>query len=266
MAVQLAEVQAAAQRKHERLSHSVQEVVDWDPNTRSGHSRTAHFDFSVSVPNGTTVCLDIVQSRRELNEPGEPQLGTGGVVWMAAVGLARYLEHHFTSGLEDWRVLELGCGTGLVSYVAAALGASVTCTDTPECLAKVTVPNIEANATRLQGSVAARELVWGQTALEPAFGQGVNWWELVVAADCVYRSEHAALLLHTLQGVLGPGRKALVALDRRGREGSNAFLQAAGSAESGFAMREVDNAVEMPSGYRFVHFLLVELTRISEMD
>ena len=36
-----------------------------------------------------------------------------------------------------------------------------------------------------------------------------------------------------------------------------------GSHASRRSSREVDNAVEMPTGYRFVHFLLLELTRVA---
>ena len=37
-------------------------------------------------------------------------------------------------------------------------------------------------------------------------------------------------------------------------------------AAAGFAVREVDAAVEMPVGFRFVHFGLVELVRRGEGD
>ena len=147
---------------------------------------------------------------------------------MAAIGLARYLEHTYQqAGLTGLRVLELGCGTALVSLAAAALGAAVVATDTPECLETATAPNLERNRAALRGTVEARELIWGATPLEPHFGAGIGWWDLVVASDIIYRAEHVAQLLDSLRGVVGPGRIALIAFDRRGRVGLLAVHQAA---------------------------------------
>jgi predicted nicotinamide N-methyase len=43
-------------------------------------------------------------------------------------------------------VIELGCGTGLVGIVAAALGAAVTATDGEAALVELAALNYEANA------------------------------------------------------------------------------------------------------------------------
>jgi predicted nicotinamide N-methyase len=145
----------------------------------------------------------------------------------------------------------------MVSLVGAVLGMSVVATDIPECLAHDTAPNVEANAAVLQGSkgtLEARPLVWGETPLEP-FGAA---WDLVVASDVIYRSEHVPLLLSTLKAVTGPNTTSFVAFDRRGREGIEAFLRAVKAEDSGLSFHEVGSE-EMPPGYRFVHFGLVEL-------
>lgn len=94
-----------------------------------------------------------------------------------------------------------------------------------------------------------------------------------MASDVIYRAAHVPLLLHTLQGLVrGLERQghhhrrtkkatttALVAFDKRGREGVEAFLKAAAAPGSGFALRHVC-AAEMPPGARFTHFGCVELT------
>jgi len=258
-----AELQSVVQRTRERLASRVQDTVSWDVNLRNREERFAPFIFEMQVlgeRNGP-LQLQIEASRGALQEPDDPRMGTGGVVWSGGIGLARYLEQQYgTAGMAGRRVLELGCGTGLVSLVAAALGAVVTATDIASVLSSVTVANLEAHSW-LSGSVTPLELVWGSTALEPLFGRESGWWDLVVGADVLYHAQHAPLLLATLQGVVGPGCKALVAVDRRGREGVKAFLHACAGC---FAVREVDNAQEMPVGYRFVHVGLYELTRRNE--
>ena len=105
------------------------------------------------------------------------------------------------------KVLELGCGTGLVSLLLAHLGAIVTATDIPDCLVTHTRPNVARNVKRfkesgmaLRGEVLVEELVWGLTPLE---GVGRDW-DLIVASDVIYRAEHVPLLLETLTGVTGP--------------------------------------------------------------
>ena len=251
------ELSAAARRASDRLAQNIQESVPWDVNTQTAQARRVPLRFEIAG-----VTLEIAQSSVALAEPGAPQSGTGSVVWTAAVGLARYLEH--AESLDGKRVLELGAGTALVSLAAAALGADAVATDIPACVAGVTAPNIAANRGRVRGACEARELVWGETELEPQFGRGAGWWDLVVASDVVYRAEQVPPLVATLQGVVGPGRRALIAFERRGRAGNDAFLKALAAA--GFAVREVDAAVEMPVGFRFVHFGLVELVRRGEGD
>ena len=156
----ISELQGAVARRKERSANATQDVVEWDLNTKGLSERLAPFVFEMQDcvdTNGAPVRLQIAQPMGALNEPGVPQSGTGSALWTAAIGLARYLEHRYHRGAEGAltgrRVLELGCGTGLVSLVAAALGGDVVATDIPECIESVTSFNIEANAPVLKGSV-----------------------------------------------------------------------------------------------------------------
>jgi predicted nicotinamide N-methyase len=136
----------------------------------------------------------------------------------------------------------------------------VVATDIPECLTHDTAPNVAANEAVLRGlgTLEMRPLVWGETPLD-TFG---NHWDLVVASDVIYRADHVSLLLDTLKGVMGPSTTAFVAFDRRGREGVEAFLTKAKQENSGLTIRDV-GIDEMPLGYRFVHFGLIELRAAS---
>mmetsp|Transcript_82151 Transcript_82151/g.232602 ORF Transcript_82151/g.232602 Transcript_82151/m.232602 type:complete len:342 (+) Transcript_82151:78-1103(+) len=300
------------------VASRTQEEVAWDLNMRNAAERLAPYRHEMLGGDGAY--LEIMQSAAPTGEPGAPEKGTGAALWTAALGLARYLEHRFgppKAGVRvvaGQRVLELGCGTGLVSLVMGWLGASVVATDIPDCINVHTVPNVDANITRLRGAAAdadaegtpaaiddnaggggstsggraylgeveVKELTWGQTPLDE-FG---NEWDMVVASDVIYRAEHVDLLLQTLQGVIGRTTVGYVAFDRRGREGlqvtwatplrvgvmdsahvriltplAQAFLKATKRPGSGLTLREVEMD-EMPAGYRFVHFGLVELRAV----
>mmetsp|Transcript_45407 Transcript_45407/g.91615 ORF Transcript_45407/g.91615 Transcript_45407/m.91615 type:complete len:269 (+) Transcript_45407:90-896(+) len=250
------EIARAASLRASRQAEQQAEEVTWDLNLKSAEQRLAPYSFVFSdIPDSVLV---IEQRNEQRNEPGSPASGTGSALWSAAIGLARFIEfrygHLAGPGLN---CIELGCGTGMVSLVSAVMGMTVVATDIPECLANDTVPNVEANAAVLEGregTVETRPLVWGTTPLEH-FG---SEWDLVVASDVIYRAEHVPLLLETLKGVMGPATTAYVAFDRRGREGVEAFLRSIKAENSSFAVRDVGSD-EMPAGYRFVHFGLVEL-------
>ncbi|TNM90974.1 hypothetical protein fugu_003263 [Takifugu bimaculatus] len=67
-----------------------------------------------------------------------------GMIWPAALAVCHHLDSHRQEiNLVDKAVLELGAGTGLVSVVAALLGAWVTATDLP-----VVLNNLTANVSR----------------------------------------------------------------------------------------------------------------------
>lgn len=265
------ELQASASRRASASKLAVQEEVEWDVNTRPLTERLAPFRFEFLPPaDGSEAVadgawLEIVQAAEALGEPGDPSKGTGAALWSAAIGLARFLEGRFGTApppLAGCRVLELGCGTGLVSLCLACLGADVVATDIPQCLDSHTRPNVATNLERLgpeqvRGSVDVRELTWGQTPLDE-FGQD---WDLVVASDVIYRAEHVPLLLDTLRGVLGPRATGYVAYDLRGREGVAAFLAQVGDA--GLRVRQVASG-EFPPGFRFAHLGVVELRREPE--
>ena len=112
------ELSAAARRASDRLAQNIQESVPWDVNTQTAQARRVPLRFEIAG-----VTLEIAQSGVALDEPGAPQSGTGSVVWTAAVGLARYLEH--AESLDGKRVLELGAGTARRSKLPSHLNTEV---------------------------------------------------------------------------------------------------------------------------------------------
>jgi predicted nicotinamide N-methyase len=116
--------------------------------------------------------------------------------------------------LDGVRVVEIGCGLGLPSLVAAAHGAKVTAVD----WAADAIELLERNAQRNGLSMRAERRDWR----EP-WGER---FDLAVAADVLYERRNVEPVLARLRE-LAP--QALVGL--AGRPYEQAFLRAAGTVE-----------------------------------
>jgi predicted nicotinamide N-methyase len=160
----------------------------------------------VKFPSGS---LEILQPEdaAELPDSGgvewAPLAPYWAVLWRSGVALARELDGTELRGL---RVVELGCGLGLPSIVAARAGAEVLATD------------VEAEALELLGRNAALNGVAVETALadwaEPGQLERRAPFDLVLAADVLYERPSVAQLLGLLPAlapaawVADPGRPA----------------------------------------------------------
>jgi predicted nicotinamide N-methyase len=154
----------------------------------------------------------------EVHTVQRPDLGgwTGGTVWEASQVLARVLA---AQPAAFWRarrrVVELGCGCGLVGLAAAALGArEVVLTDQVLFVAK---HNLRRNATGAGGAALRRraklsELRWGDAAgiarLRPPF-------DLVLGSDIMYYPAHYRALADTI-GALSGARTEVLLVTRDG--------------------------------------------------
>jgi predicted nicotinamide N-methyase len=122
-------------------------------------------------------------------------------LWPSGVELAQAVQRRDVDGL---RVLELGCGLGLPSIVAALGGAEVLATDwSPEGLEVAA-----ANAARNRADVETALVSWsGPEKLVRAAP-----WDLVLGADLLYERRNVDQLLNLLPRLGGevllaePGR------------------------------------------------------------
>ena len=130
-------------------------------------------------------------------------------LWPAATALAEALPE--VAGL---RVVELGCGLGLTSLVAAALGAEVTATD----WAQDAIALLRENASRNGLALRALRRDWREPWDER--------FDLALAADVLYERRNVEPVLERLRE-LAPS--ALVGL--AGRPHEQAFLRLAGPFE-----------------------------------
>lgn len=130
-------------------------------------------------------------------------------LWPAATALALALPD--VAGL---RVVELGCGLGVPSLVAAAHGAEVTATDWSVDAIELLRVNALRNGLRVTAEVRDWRTPWP------------GRFDLALAADVLYEERNVEPVLARLRE-LAP--LALVGL--AGRPYEDAFLRAAGSVE-----------------------------------
>jgi len=132
-------------------------------------------------------------------------------LWPSGLALAHVVRRR---DVRDLRVLELGCGLGVPSIVAALGGAEVLATDwSPEAL-EVAAANAERN-----GAAVETELVsWADSG---RLERGAPW-DLVLAADLLYEQRNVDQLLALLPRL---GREILLA--EPGRPPSVRFFEEA---------------------------------------
>jgi predicted nicotinamide N-methyase len=130
-------------------------------------------------------------------------------LWPAARALAEALPA--VAGL---RVVELGCGLGVPSLVAAAHGAAVTATDWSADAIELLNDNAARNGLRVTAEVRDWRRPWADR------------FDLALAADVLYERRNVEPVLARLRG-LAP--QALVGLAGRPYEAE--FLRRAGSVE-----------------------------------
>ncbi len=122
-------------------------------------------------------------------------------LWPSALSLGEEIARRDVAGL---RVVELGCGLGVPSLVAAARGAHVLATDWAEEAIELLRRNAARNALPLEALLAD----W--RAPEPLLERAP--FDLVLAADVLYERRYVDLLLELLPRLGGeilladPGR------------------------------------------------------------
>lgn len=138
-----------------------------------------------------------------------------GILWSSGRALAAEIAEEPLAGR---RVLELGCGLALPSVVAARAGAHVLATDgSSDAVA------FAAHVLALNDVDAEVAQVDWQTDGDALAARGP--FDLVLAADVLYRQENVDLVLALLPRLAGPAGEVVLA--DPGRAGGRRFLAAA---------------------------------------
>lgn len=144
-------------------------------------------------------------------DPGDERLPFWAELWPSGSVLAAAVAERPLGGV---RVLELGCGLGLVSVTAAGAGADVLAADqSGEAIAFTTV-NAARNEVVVRTVVCAFERPAALVAEAP--------WDLVLAADVLYEPKTVPVLLELLPRLVTGTGEVWVADPGRPRE--QAFL------------------------------------------
>jgi predicted nicotinamide N-methyase len=134
------------------------------------------------------------------DDPDEERLPFWAELWPSGTALARAVS---TRRLSGRRVLELGCGLGLVSVTAALAGGDVLATDrSPEAIA-FAAANAAANGVALRTAVCAFDQP------EPLLAEAP--WDLVLAADVLYERANVPVLLWLLPRLVDERGEILLA-------------------------------------------------------
>jgi len=120
-------------------------------------------------------------------------------LWPSGLALARALHGRSLRGA---RVLELGCGLGLVSIAATLAGADVTATDYYDDALLFAQLNVMESTGR---TPATRMVDW--TQMPPDLGR----FDVVLASDVLYEHRYAPLVANAIASTLVRGGEAIVA-------------------------------------------------------
>src|ERR671914_1211606 len=175
--------------------------------------RVARRTVSMLRPRDGDAVLDELLAE---DDPDEDRLPFWVQLWPSGTALAHTIASRPLAGL---RVLELGCGLGLVSVTAALAGATVLAVDrSPEAIRFTTI-NAARNGVALETAVAAFE--------DPQHLLHEPPWDLVLAADVLYEQRNVAPLLWLLPRLVAPTGEAWLA--DPGRPMLDRFLAGAGA-------------------------------------
>ena len=151
-------------------------------------------------------------------DPADDRLPFWAELWPSGVALATELAARDLTGK---RVLELGCGLGLVGVTAATSGADVLAVDqSPEADAFTT-----ANAGRTGVSVRTVRTAFERPG--PLLAEAP--WDLVVAADVLYEPKTVPVLVDLLPQLVARGGEVLLAA-RGSRSSSPPSTASSGTA------------------------------------
>jgi len=197
--------------------------VDSGADERPLRARFVSLDDGPSPPEGVVVyeAKDPGQAVDTAIARGEPA-PYGAVLWDSATALARRL---FRANLEGRRVLELGCGCGLVGVVCAVRGATVLCTDVDR---HTLVATLRAASDAGVGARLAVDTfdMCGAEPLPDVDGAPATD---VVIADVLYEPMLAAAAARRTLEALAMGARVFVGdPDRAGRKDFLRLLRAAG--------------------------------------
>jgi predicted nicotinamide N-methyase len=178
----------------------------------------SHHGFTYQLKN-TSVMGFVIDSIRDLDESidtlceffGEANQDNSlaeeycpyfGVLWEAGIGLSQHIKK---LDLKNKRILEIGCGLALPSFIAAGAGADITATDF-----HADVPLfLELNQRKNNCHFYYRVMNWRDEVEREKMKLGL--FDMVLGSDILYESQHPMQVAQALIAFLKPGGKIILA-------------------------------------------------------
>jgi predicted nicotinamide N-methyase len=204
-----------------------------DPVSPQGRHTVTVGDVTLTVE--TPPDLDALLDRAAANDPqAVDAIPYYAILWPAARGLADYLWQHRAELCGGTRVIELGCGLGLPSILAARLGARVLATDFHPDTGMWLLHNAALNGATLD----YQQLDWSEfldwrsevrdrrseeterppqlsdlrpptSDLRPA--DSLQPYSLIIGSDLLYEKRHIPALVCAIDALCAPGGRAVIA-------------------------------------------------------
>lgn len=124
-----------------------------------------------------------------------------GVLWEAGIGLSQHLKQ---LDLKDKKVLEIGCGLALPSFLVTKMGADVVATDFHADVPKF----LELNQKNNQTYFPYKVMNWRNEIERTRTDLGL--FDIVIGSDILYESQHPMQVAKALIAFLKPGGKILL--------------------------------------------------------
>ena len=124
-----------------------------------------------------------------------------GVLWEAGIGLSQYLSQ---LELKDKKVIEIGCGLALPSFLVTKMGGDIIATDF-----HADVPLfLEVNQKNNQTYFPYKVMNWRNEIERTRSDLGL--FDLVIGSDILYESQHPMQVAKALIAFLKPGGKIIL--------------------------------------------------------
>lgn len=124
-----------------------------------------------------------------------------GVLWEAGIGLSQHLA---TMDLKNKKVLEIGCGLALPSFLVTKNGGLITATDFHADVPKF----LELNQKNNQTYFPYQPMNWRNEIDRTRVDLGL--FDLVIGSDILYESQHPLQVAQALIAFLKPGGKIIL--------------------------------------------------------
>lgn len=193
------------------------------------HVKVFQHELNILVVRDTNVLLEHIKVD-EFNE--DERLPYWAEIWPSSIALAEYL---LRKDIKDKKVLELGCGVGLVGISAALRGADVLMTDYDEDALWFVKQNIQKNFNqdKSDGEIIVATLDWRAPKLTETY-------DLIIGSDLLYEKRNHKPILKLIDEYINDHGEAV--LTDPNRSTLDSFLKSA--EDNNFYVQALHTSVE----------------------